>query len=66
MLISVCVSTYQRPEGLKRLLDGLNQLTFSKCETPKLEVIVVDNDSSEEARAVCSVKENNFQGDKSI
>lgn len=62
MLISVCISTYQRPEGLKRLLDGLNQLTFSKCETPKLEVIVVDNDSSEEARAVCSVKENDFRG----
>ncbi|MBW4629121.1 MAG: glycosyltransferase [Brasilonema octagenarum HA4186-MV1] len=62
MLISVCVSTYQRPEGLKRLLDGLNQLTFSKCETPNLEVIVVDNDSTGSASALCSVKEKNFNG----
>jgi glycosyltransferase involved in cell wall biosynthesis len=62
MLISVCVATYQRPEGLKRLLHGLNQLTFSKCETPKLEVIVVDNDSAGSASAVCSSQVDGFKG----
>ncbi|WP_017314649.1 glycosyltransferase family 2 protein [Mastigocladopsis repens] len=61
MLISVCVATYQRPEGLKRLLDGLNQLTFSKCETPDIEVIVVDNDSTGSAHAVYSSKVSDFK-----
>lgn len=46
MRVAVCVLTYQRPEGLKRLIDGLNQLTFQKCEPPQVEIIVVDNDST--------------------
>lgn len=54
MLISVCVATYQRPEGLKRLLIGLNNLTFSKCKTPEIEVIIVDNDATGSASKVCS------------
>ncbi|MBW4631881.1 MAG: glycosyltransferase [Iphinoe sp. HA4291-MV1] len=61
MLISVCVATYQRPEGLERLLNGLNQLIFSKCETPDLEVIVVDNDSTGSAHAVCQSIEPEFK-----
>jgi succinoglycan biosynthesis protein ExoM len=60
MLISVCVATYQRPEGLKRLLDGLNQLTFSQCD-PTLEVIVVDNDSTGSASTICSSQEKEFK-----
>jgi len=61
MLISVCVATYQRPEGLKRLLDGLNKLTFSKCETPNLEVIVVDNNSTGSASSAYYEKVNDFK-----
>jgi glycosyltransferase involved in cell wall biosynthesis len=53
MLIAICVTTYQRPEGLKRLLAGLNQLTFSYVEHPHIEVIVVDNDAKRSAEAVC-------------
>src|SRR4051812_32400584 len=44
MKICVGIITYQRPEGLKRLLEGLNRLASDKCEAPSLEVIVVDND----------------------
>jgi succinoglycan biosynthesis protein ExoM len=54
MLVAICVASYCRPEGLKRLLNGLNQLTFSKCGTPKIEVIVVDNDANTSAREICN------------
>jgi succinoglycan biosynthesis protein ExoM len=53
MRVAVCVVTYQRPEGLKRLLAGLNRLTFSKCEAPELEVVVVDNDPAGSACDSC-------------
>ena len=49
----MCIATYQRPEGLKRLLEGLNKLAFDWCETPDLKIIVVDNDSAGHARALC-------------
>ena len=51
--VAVCIATYQRPEGLKRLMQGLSRLTFDKSETPDLVVVVVDNDSAGVARAVC-------------
>jgi succinoglycan biosynthesis protein ExoM len=54
MLVAICVASYCRPEGLKRLLDGLNQLIFSKCDTPEIEVIVVDNDANGSAREICN------------
>jgi succinoglycan biosynthesis protein ExoM len=60
MLVSVCIASYQRPEGLKRLLVGLNQLTFSKSEVPEIEVIVVDNDAMGSAREICANIETNF------
>ncbi len=30
MKVTVCIITYQRPEGLKRLLEGLNKLSRSR------------------------------------
>lgn len=62
MKVAVCVITFQRPEGLQRLLEGLNKLTFSKCQTPNIEVIIVDNDDDAKSAAqVCQQIGANFQ-----
>jgi succinoglycan biosynthesis protein ExoM len=50
--VAICVSTYKRPTGLGRLLDGLNELTFGSLETPTIEVIVVDNEARGTAREI--------------
>lgn len=50
--VAVCVATYKRPRMLACLLEGLNQLTF-RTAPPALRIIVIDNDSTGSARAVC-------------
>jgi glycosyltransferase involved in cell wall biosynthesis len=60
MLISICVATYQRPEGLKRLIDGLDWLIFERIEVPTIEVIVVDNDPNRSAQEFCTQIKPNF------
>ena len=52
MRIRVCIATFLRPEGLARLLRALDVLTFER-ETPALEIVVVDNDSTGSAAATC-------------
>jgi succinoglycan biosynthesis protein ExoM len=52
-MVSVCIITYRRPEGLARLFAALDGLTFTKCPAAVMEVIVVDNDAQESAAAVC-------------
>jgi succinoglycan biosynthesis protein ExoM len=54
MLVTVCIASYKRPEGLKRLLHALKEQDFKKCDVPNIEVIVVDNDITASARKVCA------------
>ncbi len=61
MLISICVATYQRPEGLKRLLAGIDDLVFTRCDTPQIEVIVVDNDPNCSAQTFCQQLRSSFK-----
>lgn len=61
MLISICIATYQRPEGLKRLMGGLDRLIFNQIENPKIEVIVVDNDPTRSAENFCEQLKLNFK-----
>jgi succinoglycan biosynthesis protein ExoM len=49
--ISVCIATYKRPESLGRLLEGLSSLS---SDTPRFEVVVVDNDAAGSAQRVVS------------
>src|SRR5215218_7475135 len=53
MKVAVCIITYRRPKGLKRLIESLNKLTFDKCKAPNLQVIVVDNDPAGLAYEFC-------------
>jgi succinoglycan biosynthesis protein ExoM len=61
MLISICVATYQRPAGLKRLTEGLDRLIFTDREQPQIEVIVVDNDPTCSASAFCEQLQSKFK-----
>jgi succinoglycan biosynthesis protein ExoM len=52
MKITICVVTYQRPRSLRRLLEGIERLTFDKVKPPTLTVILVDNDAQGSAYEV--------------
>lgn len=60
MLVSICVSTFRRPEGLRRLLEGLGQLVFRRSEAPEVEVVVVDNEAVGRAASICREFEPRF------
>jgi succinoglycan biosynthesis protein ExoM len=61
MLITVCIASYKRPEGLKRLLDGLNRLIFTSQAEPNIEVIIVDNDITASAHCVYAAFQADFR-----
>lgn len=61
MRIAICVVTYKRPDGLKRLLQGLSALHFED-PSPEVRVVVVDNDADiQAARAVCDEARASFR-----
>jgi succinoglycan biosynthesis protein ExoM len=44
--VAICVATFRRPAGLKRLLASLDALAFSRVEQPRITVVVIDNDAT--------------------
>jgi glycosyltransferase involved in cell wall biosynthesis len=51
MQIAVCVPTYKRPEGLRRVLAALaTQEPLPGCQ---ITIVVVDNEGSPQAKAIC-------------
>ena len=54
--VAVCVATFQRPEGLARLLDGLAALTGDAL----IRVVVIDNDPEGPARDACEARTGCF------
>lgn len=52
--VSICVITYNRPLGLRRLLEGIRQLQFTRIPQPTIETIVVDNDNKGLAKEICT------------
>jgi succinoglycan biosynthesis protein ExoM len=52
--VTVCACTYQRPEGLAALLEGLGRQTFVSLTPPSLSVVIADNEGSEDAREACA------------
>lgn len=46
--VAICIATCRRPDGLRALLESLNNLSFSGPE-PQVRLIVVDNDPARPA-----------------
>ncbi len=51
--LAVCICTFMRPDGLQRLLAGLDLQTFSGVRQPRVHIIVVDNSATGSAAATC-------------
>lgn len=52
--VAICIITCHRPHGLEKLLDSLNNLTFSENAQPNIHVVVVDNDPQGSAEDIVS------------
>lgn len=61
MQVSICVITYKRPDGLARLLEGLDQLDFSRIPAPDINVVLVDNDVNQSAYLVYAAIQSRFK-----
>ena len=53
-VVAVCICTFRRPAGLRRLLARLASQTFNDIPQPIITVIVADNEGSLENRRICS------------
>jgi glycosyltransferase involved in cell wall biosynthesis len=52
--VAVCACTYRRPEGLGALLGGLAAQRFAAVPRRRFDVVIVDNEGSTEAAAICA------------
>ncbi len=53
MKVCVCVCTYNRPELLERLLRSFRDIELGKLQARDVDLIVVDNKPTDQARQVC-------------
>jgi succinoglycan biosynthesis protein ExoM len=51
--LAICICTFNRPEGLRRLLEGLDGQIFSATAIPQILLIVVDNSPNGDAKQAC-------------
>ncbi len=42
--VAICIATFRRPAGLRKLLDSLNLLQFEAVAAPRMTVVIIDND----------------------
>lgn len=61
MLVSICIITYQRPEGLRQLLNAIERLEFQRIAPPEIEVVVIDNDLAGSACEFCDRIKSEFK-----
>ncbi|WP_400162843.1 glycosyltransferase family 2 protein [Brevibacillus sp. TJ4] len=61
MKVAVCILSYKRLDGLRRLLNGLEQLVFAKMPVPTVRVLVIDNDPEAGARACCELLQATYR-----
>jgi succinoglycan biosynthesis protein ExoM len=54
MLIAICIISFKRPNGLRRLLTEVNKLEFIKNPDVRIKLIVIDNDCNASAMNVCN------------
>jgi len=52
-VVAVCICTFRRPAGLRRLLACLASQTFNDIAQPIITVIIADNEGSLENRRIC-------------
>lgn len=51
--VAICVCTYKRPKGLRRLLEALQLLDFFKNCAPGIVIVVVDNEGNKLTEELC-------------
>jgi glycosyltransferase involved in cell wall biosynthesis len=59
--IAICIATFQRPQGLSRLLESLSNLRFEKQDEPSIKIVIVDNDSNGTAKPVVDYWRNKLR-----
>ena len=53
ILVCICIATFRRPDGLKRLLEGIAGQSFARAPKPQLMIVVADNEGNARAERVC-------------